>query len=223
MFAIIWTALRCLCSGFQSRHQLVLENLALRHQLAVLARSVRKPKLRSSDRFLWVLLRRFWSGWHHSLVMVVPRTVVGWHRLDFRLFWRWKSRARGGRPSMNRELIGLIGQMWSSNPTWGSKRVQAELAKLVSPFPIPPSANTGQKPTPTVASRTCLPKNSNHLRRFWSYCTCHWRDPWIRKLDPRIPCIPHRAVNPFRLSRSWEWLEIDDPQLLIMIMLMDEE
>ena len=121
---------RCLCSAFRSRHQLVLENLALRHQLAVLMRSVRKPKLRSSDRFLWVLLRRLWSGWHHSLVMVVPRTVVGWHRQGFRLFWRWKSRSRGGRPSTNRELIGLIRQMWSSNPTWGSKRIQAELAKL---------------------------------------------------------------------------------------------
>jgi transposase InsO family protein len=130
MLAIIWTALRCLYSGFQSRHQLVLENLALRHQLAVLKRSAPKPKLRSSDRFLRVLLRRLWSGWHRSLVMVVPQTVVGWHRLSFRLFWRWKSQARGGRPSMNRELVGLIRRMWSSNPTWGSKRIQAELAKL---------------------------------------------------------------------------------------------
>ena len=62
--------------------------------------------------------------------MVEPHTVVGWHRLGFRLFWRWKPRARGGRASLDHELITLIGRMWSSNPTWGSKRIQAALAKL---------------------------------------------------------------------------------------------
>jgi transposase InsO family protein len=76
------------------------------------------------------MLQRFWSRWHQSLVVVQPRTVVGWHRLGFRLFWRWKSRARGGRPAVDRQLITLIGQMWSGNATWGSKRIQAELAKL---------------------------------------------------------------------------------------------
>jgi putative transposase len=86
--------------------------------------------LRNSDRLLWVLLRRCWSDWRRVLVIIQPRTVVGWHRLGFRLFWRWKSRACGGRPSLDRQLITLIRRMWSSNPTWGSKRIQAELAKL---------------------------------------------------------------------------------------------
>jgi len=61
MLHLVLTALRVLFSGFQSRPQLMLENLALRHQLAVLERSVPKPKLRSSDRLLWVLLQRCWS------------------------------------------------------------------------------------------------------------------------------------------------------------------
>ena len=42
---------------------LVLENLALRHQLAVLQRSAPRPRLRPSDRVLWVLLSRLWRGW----------------------------------------------------------------------------------------------------------------------------------------------------------------
>jgi len=108
----------------------MLGNLALRHQLSVLKHSVPKPKLRNSDRLLWALLKCCWTGWQRLLVVVQPRTVVGWHRLGFRLFWRWKSSARGGRPSVDRQLITLIRQMWSSNPTWGSKRIHAELAKL---------------------------------------------------------------------------------------------
>jgi len=69
----------------------MLENLALRHQLSVLKRSVPKPKLRKSDRLMWVLLNRCWRERHRLLVVVETRTVVGWHRLGFRLFWRWKS------------------------------------------------------------------------------------------------------------------------------------
>lgn len=108
----------------------MLENLALRHQLAVLRRPAPKPRRSSSDRFLWALLRRFWPTWHRSPVLVQPRTVAGWHRLGFRLLWRWKSRTGAGSPSLDRERVTLIRQMWSSNPTWGSKRIQSELAKL---------------------------------------------------------------------------------------------
>src|SRR5713226_5342396 len=38
-----------------------------------------------------------WSRWAEVLVVVKPETVVGWHRAGFRLFWRWRSRRRGGR------------------------------------------------------------------------------------------------------------------------------
>jgi len=130
MLALISTLLRVLLSGLQSRPQLMVETMALRHQLMVLRRSVPKPKLRNSDRLLWMLLLRCWSNWRRALVIVEPRTVIEWHRSGFRLFWRWKSRVRGGRPNPDRELVMLIRHMWSSHPTWGSKRIQAELAKL---------------------------------------------------------------------------------------------
>jgi putative transposase len=108
----------------------MLENLALRQQLEVLQRSARKPRLRNCDRVLWVLLRRGWSDWQRVLGILRPGTVLHWHRLGFRLFWHWKSRPCGGRPCLNRQLVTLINGMWSANPTWGSKRIQAELAKL---------------------------------------------------------------------------------------------
>ena len=130
MLEVISALLRSLLSGFQSHSRLALENLALRHQLAVLQRQAPKPKLRPTDRLLWVSLLRFWPDWRQALLLVQPQTVIAWHRLGFRLFWRWKSRARGGRPSVDGDLIALIRQMWQANPTWGSPRIQAELAKL---------------------------------------------------------------------------------------------
>src|SRR5215471_18071591 len=130
MFRLVRIVLRTFCSGIRSRRDLMLENLALRHQLMVL-RCVRpKPKLQAADRFLWVLLQGCWSKWQRALVLVQPRTVLHWHRKGFGLFWRWKSRLRTGRPRLDLQLVTLIRQMWSANPTWGSKRIQAELAKL---------------------------------------------------------------------------------------------
>jgi hypothetical protein len=95
----------------------MLENLALRHQLAVLQRSAPKPNLRNSDRVLWVLLQRCWSDWQRVLVIAQPRTVLNWHRMGFRLFWRWKSRARDGRPCLDRELVTLRrdGRAWGTS------------------------------------------------------------------------------------------------------------
>ena len=130
MFHLVTLILRTLYSGFQSHRHLLLENLALRHQLTLLSRSVPKLTFNNSERWFWLALRRCSSDWQRALVIVQPRTVLNWHRLGFRLFWRWKSRLRTGRHCLDRELVTLINQMWSTNPTWGSKRIQAELAKL---------------------------------------------------------------------------------------------
>src|SRR5262245_25489502 len=71
-----------------------LENVALRHQLAVLQRSVGRPRLRRWDRLVWVGLSQLWAGWRSTLVIVQPATVLAWHRQGFQLYWRWKSRRR---------------------------------------------------------------------------------------------------------------------------------
>ena len=88
--------------GVRTHHALVLENLALRHQLAVLQRAAPRPRLRPSDRLVWVLLYRLWSGWADALAFVKPETVIRWHRTGFKLFWNWKSRRKGlGRPPVS--------------------------------------------------------------------------------------------------------------------------
>ena len=121
-----------LSSVFRSRSVLQLENLALRHQIAVLQRSARKrPKLTPADRLFWVGLSRLWSDWRSALAIVRPETVVAWHRAGFRRFWTWKvRRGQPGRPAVSREVRDLIRQMCRENPSWGAPRIHGELLKL---------------------------------------------------------------------------------------------
>ena len=115
---------------FRSRSDTALEVLALRQQVAVLKRKRPRPKLNSLDRLFWTTLRRFWSRWTDVLVIVKPETVVGWHRAGFRLYWRWRSRPRGGRPKITEEIRVLIRRLAEENPDWGAPKIHGELQKL---------------------------------------------------------------------------------------------
>jgi hypothetical protein len=56
--------------------------------------------------------------------------VIRWHRAGSRLFWRWKSRPRSGRPQVPLEIRQLIREMSLANPLWGAPRIHGELLKL---------------------------------------------------------------------------------------------
>lgn len=116
-------------AAFQPKANLVLENLALRHQLAVVQRATPRPRLRPVDRAFWVLLSRGWSRWTDVLAIVKPATVVAWHRRGFARFWARKSRPVG-RPPLDDEIVALIRRMVAENPLWSRRRIAAELAKL---------------------------------------------------------------------------------------------
>ena len=109
-------------SAFRSREDLVVENLALRQQLLALHAKRPRRRLTVSQKLFWVGLRRLWSRWKEPLILVTPRTVVGWHRAGFRLYWKWLSRAKpkGGRKPVSKEIRSLIFQMVAENPTWGA-------------------------------------------------------------------------------------------------------
>src|ERR1700730_17248834 len=114
-------------AAFKSRARLHLENLALRHQLGVLRRSVKRPKLTSADRLLWAWLCEVWIDWRTALVIVKPETVIAWHRKGFRLFWTWKVRhGQPGRPAVPKDVRELIRRMSRENPLWGAPRIHGE-------------------------------------------------------------------------------------------------
>jgi len=116
----------------RSRHDLLMENLALRQQLMMLTHNHSRPRLARSDRAFWVLLRRCWAGWKGALVVVRPETVIRWHRTGFKLYWKWLSRKHPvvGRKPTCRELRELIFRLVAENRTWGAPRIHGELKML---------------------------------------------------------------------------------------------
>jgi transposase InsO family protein len=130
MLHVLYALLASARSSLKSQRKLALENLALRQQLAVLKRTTKRPKLNKVDRAFWVALSRLWPDWQNALILVKPETVVRWHRQGFRLYWRWKSRNRGGRPPIDPEIRSLIRRMARENATWGAPRIHGELLKL---------------------------------------------------------------------------------------------
>src|SRR5215472_7961736 len=118
--------------SFRSRRDLLFENLALRQQLAVLARRRPQPRFSNGDRFLWITLHRCWSEWRRALILVQPDTVVGWHRAGFTLYWKWISRpgVRVGRRPTSKEIRELIFRIVAENRTWGAPRIYGELKML---------------------------------------------------------------------------------------------
>jgi hypothetical protein len=111
-----------------ARRDLILEMVALRHQLGVLARSDRR--FRPGDPLFWLCLRRWWHRWKEALVLVEPVTVSRWHRHGFAQCWRRRSRRRAGRPRIDSEVQSLIRRMATENLLWGAPRIHGELLKL---------------------------------------------------------------------------------------------
>ena len=101
---VLLRTLGLLCRGHRA---IALENVALRQQLSIFRRTVRRPHLRTSDRVFWVLLATAWQEWRSALMVVQPDTVVRWHRQWLRRRWTQRStRTRPGRPSTPAAIRG---------------------------------------------------------------------------------------------------------------------
>jgi transposase InsO family protein len=120
-----------LAAPLRTQAQLEAEITLLRHQLNVLQRQAStRPRLTAADRLLFVWLCRLFPSLRNAITIVQPDTVLRWHRSGFRLYWRWKSRLRGGRPKVPIEVRSLIWRMSVENPLWGAPRIHGELLKL---------------------------------------------------------------------------------------------
>jgi hypothetical protein len=156
-------------AALRDRGDLVVENLLLRHQLAVLTRPPRRPaRLRTRDQLLWLLVRRWWVDWRGPLVIVRPGTVVRWHRRGWRRLWRWTSGVRLGRPRLSAEVRELIATMAREHSRWGTERIRGELLKLglaVSHRSIRRYRRRGPAGRPSQTWRTFL---ANHRPQVWA-------------------------------------------------------
>lgn len=165
---ILWAVLLLLRGTWTNRVVLLAENLALRQQLIVLQRSIKRPRLRQSDRIFWIWLTRLWPGWRSVLVIVQPDTVVRWHQQGFRLYWRWKSSNRLGRPAVGRQILDLIRRMARENPAF-TGRVKHMGIEQVLITPRSPWQNPYAERVIGSTRRECLDHvivlNEDHLHR----------------------------------------------------------
>ncbi len=131
MIAFLSLFVYVLVSLFKTQARLEAEISVLRHQLNVLRRQVpSKPRLTVGDRLLFVWLYRLFPSVLSAISIIEPETVIRWHRMGFRQYWRWKSRSRGGRPQIPGEIRRLIREMSLANRLWGAPRIHGELLKL---------------------------------------------------------------------------------------------
>jgi hypothetical protein len=131
MIGFLILLVHVLVSPFKTQARLEAEIVLLRHQLSVLRQRVSsKPRLTVADRRLFVWFYRLFPSVLNAVTIVQPESVIRWHRTGFRLYWRWKSRSRGGRPRIPREIRRLIREMSLANRLWGAPRIHGELLKL---------------------------------------------------------------------------------------------
>lgn len=125
--SIVWSLFRRFVVGSSAD----AENIALRHQIAVLQGQLRRrPTLTRWDRLLFAAFYHIHPDVLRSISIVRPETVVRWHRTGFRLFWKHRCRGKAGRPRVPTEVRRLIQQISIDNPLWGAPRIHGELLKL---------------------------------------------------------------------------------------------
>lgn len=125
--ALLWV----ICTAFKSDLSLQLEVVALRHQLSVYQRSVKRPRIQPGARVLWSWLSRHWTRWREVLAFVQPATVLSWQRRRFLEHWaRISWHGPPGRPAISVEVRERIRKISHANPDWGLPRIVGELGRL---------------------------------------------------------------------------------------------
>ncbi len=122
---VAWDVLKVVVSFLRSSRAIRAENLVLRKQLAsYIERGVKPRRVDHATRVSLALFSRLFD-WRDAVITVRPSTIVRWHRMGWRIFWRLKCRA--GRPPIPLEIRSLIRRMAVENPLWGEERIANEL------------------------------------------------------------------------------------------------
>ena len=220
LFRLLLGALR---TATRSRQDLFLENVVLRHQLAVYRRSRRRLPLTDRDRQLWSTIARLWAGWRGAVIFVHSDTVVRWHRTAWRRHWARKSRRRGPRrPRLDRDTQNLIRQMARENPRWGAIRIVGALQACgiaMSASTVRVYQRQARRRPPSPRWGTFLRLHAPHIWasdfftvQTWSFHTLyifvvisHERRPiehWNVTAHPRVPRVRRQVIAATVWNRS---------------------
>jgi hypothetical protein len=116
-------------SKARAAEQAELENLVLRHQVAILRRQVKRPVYSRRDRALPAAASRLLPRRRWNAFLVRPETLLRWHKGLVARKWTHPQRLPG-RPAIDREVRRLILRMARANPRWGYVRIKGELQGL---------------------------------------------------------------------------------------------
>jgi len=222
MLRLLAALLPTLLSAMRSRRHLVIENLALRQQLATLA-GPRHPDIRPADRVFWILLRRSWSRWAQALAIVRPDAVVRWHRAGSASTGTgcpgaertpaarpclkrsdpssggWPPRTPGARPASTGNCFA------SASMSQSAASPDTCVPCLEHREPTPPgrrSSGTTETGSPRWTSSRCPPRCSESFMCFSSSATAG--ATWSAALSRRAQLLPGLRSNfarPFPSSR----------------------
>jgi putative transposase len=171
-------------NAFRARRSLLTEIALLRHQLAVLLRSVARPRVTRFDRIVLVALAAVSPTWRNVLRIVQPEALLRWHRAGFKALWRWRSRARPAS-RLATETVALLRSMASANRLWGAERIRGELLKLG----INVSKRTIQKYM--RAARPATPRG----QRWSSFLRNHSQEIWACDFLQAVAGLGHAAAS----------------------------
>jgi putative transposase len=176
----------------RSKADLIAENALLRQQLVILQRQVKRPHLNRRDRFWLLLLASRSANWKQALLIIQPDTLLHWHRLGFRLFWKRKSTSNCTNPKLPHETVKLIQQMARENLLWGAERIQGELLKL--------GLHVAKRTVQKYMRRARPPGVSNQT---WStFLKNHAQEIWACDLLPVVDLLFHQAFLCFMIELS---------------------
>jgi len=131
LFSLVYFLVaRLLGAGSRLQDEKDIELLVLRHQVKVMQRQVKRPRLRRLDRLLLAAASRAMPRGLWSSFVVRPETLLRWHRELVRKKWTYKMRGRPGRPAIEPQVRDLILRLGRENPRWGYQRIRGELLKL---------------------------------------------------------------------------------------------
>ncbi|HKW69761.1 MAG TPA: integrase core domain-containing protein [Candidatus Dormibacteraeota bacterium] len=131
LFASIYAVLRLIVDIGVIRNmteaELHGELLALRHEVAILRRQVKRPDLFPVDRMILAAIGRHLPS---GRLLFSPATLKRWHRELVRRKWAAFAKRRRGRPPISEDIRDLILTMAKASPRWGERRIQGEMLKL---------------------------------------------------------------------------------------------
>jgi putative transposase len=109
LFSLLYFLVRRLLeAGGRRPDEKDIELLVLRHQVKVLQRQVKRPRLNRLDRVLLAAASRAMTRSRWSAFVVRPETLLRWHRELVRKKWTYRRTGHPGRPPIKPDVRDLI-------------------------------------------------------------------------------------------------------------------